>query len=183
MLLLAHLQAFGGSQGEFSEAKAAGDVQAGEDGCSLAHAHAMRERIEAIKSKLEVLLEELPALSRLFDVQDEREYRTPGPLQDIKGFNANVACFMQPNAVRAVTYMRVQDVCSGYVAFFKDIQRVISALDSAITYEEGKPAILFDLLWNTLFEVSRERRNVTARSFGAVRAHRLHDPVGVCFVG
>jgi hypothetical protein len=156
-------------QGEFSESKASGDEQAGEDGYCPAQAHTMRERIEAIKSKLDALLEELPGLSRLFEVQDEREYRKPGPLQDIKGFNANVACFMQPNAVRAVTYLKVQDVCSGYLAFFKDIRRILSALDSVFVYEDDKPTILFDLLWNTLFEVSRERLNVTARSFGAVR--------------
>lgn len=156
-------------QGEFSETKASGEAQAGEDGYCTAQAHAMRERIDGIKGKLGALLEELPGLSRLFDVQDEREYRKPGPLQDIRGFNANVACFMQPNPVRAVTYLKVQDVCSGYLAFFKDIQRIISALDSAIVYEDDKPTILFDLVWNTLFEVSRERLNVTARSFGAVR--------------
>lgn len=143
----------------------------------------MRERIEAVKRKLDTLVNDLPNQSHLFEGADDRDYRKPGPVQDINGFNANVACFMQPNPVRAVTYVKVQDVCTAYLSFFKDVQRMIAACGAGLIESESKPRIAFDLLWNTLFEVSKERLNVTARSFGAVSQLILFQSLRSSYLG
>ena len=140
-----------------------------EDGFSTESSTNMRNRIQLLQDKLSELHAILPSQAQLFSMADEKAYPTPGPVQEVHGFNANVACFLQPNPVRKIHYVELQHVTSAYVTYFKQLTTVLDEFVACIELTDDKPTIAYDMLWDRLFKISKEKLHVLARSFALVR--------------